>query len=314
MQPVHSYPAEGCDNLQAEIVEPTIAEPRRPIVLFSLPNTGTDWFVGLFLRQNPALRYFREFFNPVCNPTYEDELNRSFGCEMVDNYAMIARPLRQHDPVFQRTWAKEQYNFTKENYSAFKLDWFLSKFDGFVLYRRAELTLPGSRLQVKTWYDAMYGSLLRNRWTLEPDVRLLIDFAVAEANTIAKRMVAAYVIYYYKLLKDAHRLNMPVLNYDLLMNCSASDLSPMLRGLPAVVDAEQLAADMCHERRPCAKDFGSLRATEFFARLTKLARKCGGDSVEVLAPWQECETTFEACPESEQVPAPAALAYIAQLP
>ncbi len=309
MQNIPALPFEGGDDREIEVVLPTISEPRRPIALFSLPNTGTDWFVGLLLRQNPTLRYFREFFNPICNPKYEDELNRSFGCEMVDNYALIAKPIRRHDPVFERTWAKENYNFTKENYSAFKLDWFLERFDSFVLYRRAELTLPGSRLPVKVWYDAMYGSLLRNRWTLEPDVRLLVDFAATEADTIAKRTLAAFVIYYYKLLKDANRRNVPVLHYDRLMQSTATELASLLSGLPTVVDAELLALDVCQERRPCAKDFGSLQADEFFARLTKLARKCGGESVAVLAPWQECETSFEAASDLQQAPAPdAALA------
>jgi hypothetical protein len=300
MQTNHFPPPEGRDDRQAEIVSPRIAEPRRPIVLLSLPNTGTDWLVDLWLHQNPTLRYFREFFNPICNSKYEDQLNRSFGCEMVDNYSMIAKPLRHYDPVYQRTWAKENYNFTKENYSAFKLDWFLDKFDCFVLYRRAELTLPGSRLQVKTWYDAMYCSLLRNRWTLEPDVRLLVDFAVSEADTIAERLVAAFVIYYYKLLRDAHRRNVPVLDYDHLMQLGVVELALLLYGLPGVVDAEKLANDVCQERRSSSKEFGLLRADNFFTRLTILARKCGGESVSVLAPWQECETAIEVIAESEQ--------------
>jgi hypothetical protein len=306
MQNIRAIPFEGGDDQPTEAVSPRLAEPRRPIALLSLPNTGTDWLVGLWLRQNPTLRYYREFFNPICNPKYEDELNRSFGCEMVDNYAMIAKPLRPYDPVFQRTWAKENYNFTKENYSAFKLDWFLANFDCFVLYRRAELTLPGSRLPVKAWYDAMYCSLLRNRWTLEPDIRVLVDFAAAEADTIAKRLVAAFVIHYYKLLRDAHRRNVPVLNYDHLMQLSATELAPLLADFPAVEDAEKLACDVCQERRHCSKDFGILRADDFFARLTKLARKCGGDAVAVLTRWQESETTFEVIAEMEQSQAPAA--------
>jgi hypothetical protein len=280
-------------------------EPARPIALLSLPNTGTDWFVDLLLRQNPHLRYYREFFNPICNPVYENDLNRAFGCEMVDNYTLIAKAHCPHEAVYQQTWAKENYNFTKENYSAFKLDWFRAHFDCFVLYRRAELTLPGNRLQVKTWYDAMYCSLLRNRWTLEPDVRVLVDFAAAEADTIAKRLVAAFVIYYYKLLKDAHRHEVPVLEYDLLMQLSGADLVPYLRGLPTVADAEKLAYDVCEERRPAPKDFGSLRADDFFTRLTELARKCGGDSLAALARWQESETSFEVLAEREPSPVPA---------
>jgi hypothetical protein len=148
----------------------------------------------------------------------------------------------------------------------------------------------------------MYCSLLRNRWTLEPDIRILVDFANTQADTIAKRLVAAFVIYYYKLLKDANRRNVPILNYDLLMQLSVSGLAHLLSGLPTVLDAEKLAYDVCQERRPCPKDFGILRADEFFARITKLARKCGGDSVAVLAPWQECESAFEVITEMEQSP------------
>jgi hypothetical protein len=272
---------------------------QRPIALLSLPNTGTDWFADMLLRQNPHLRYYREFFNPICNPTYENVLNRAFGCEMVDNFASIAKAHCQHEAVYQETWAKENYNFTKENYSAFKLPWFITHFDCVVLYRRAELSLPGSRLPVKTWYDAMYHSLLRNRWTLEPDVRFLVDFAVAEADTLAKRLLAAFVIHYYKLLKDAHRHNVPILDYDRLMDLCGPDLASYLRGVPAVADADKLAYDICEHRRPSHKDFASLRADDFFMRLTLLAGKCGG----ARAAWQPCETSFEEIVEA----APAAL-------
>lgn len=291
---------------QGEVAPVIVRQPSRSIALLSLPNTGTDWFVDLVLRHNSRLRYFREFFNPICNPTYENVLNRAFGCEMVDNYAMIAKAHCPYDDVYQRTWAKENYNFTKENYSAFKLSWFLGRFDCFVLYRRAESTLPGGRLQVKTWYDAMYCSLLRNRWTLDSEVRALVDFAVAEADTIAKRQVAAFVIYYYKLLKDAHRRNVPILNYDLLIQGSPEELVPHLCGLPAVADAEQLAYDICRERRVSPKDFGALQADDFFARMTERAREYGGDAVAVLTPWRDCDTSFEVMAEIEQPPEPVA--------
>lgn len=274
-----------------QIAPPSLPQLERPIALLSLPNTGTDWFVDLLLRQNPRLKYYREFFNPICNPVYENVLNRAFGCEMVDNFAVIAKSHCQHEAVFQQTWANENYNFTKENYSAFKLKWYITHFDCLVLYRRAELSLPGSRLPVKAWYDAMYCSLVRNRWTLEPDVCALVDFAVAYADTIAKRLVAAFAIYYYKLLKDARRYKVPVLDYDRLMEWSEIDLACYLRGMPAVADAEKLAYDVCAERRPTNRDFAALKADDFFARLMRLARQCGG--LSVLTPWQERETSFE---------------------
>jgi hypothetical protein len=289
-------PSSHCDVGNQRPSEGTSPIPsERPIALLSLPNTGTDWFADMLLRQNPRLRYYREFFNPICNPLYENVLNRAFGCEMVDNFAMIAKANGHHESVFQQTWAKEHYNFTKENYSAFKLNWFVMHFDCVVLYRKAELSLPGTRLPVKTWYDAMYCSLLRNRWTLEPDVRVLVDFAANEADTIAKRLVAAFVIYYYKLLKDAHLHNVPILDYERLMDLPVADLASYLRGVPAVADAEKLAYDICEHRRPMHKDFGSLQADEFFVRLTNLAGRCGGAGT----PWQPCETSFEAIPEGK---------------
>ena len=291
MQDTNASLFESRDRQQTETS--ALVPAPRPIVLLSLPNTGTDWLVNLLLRQNPQLKYYREFFNPICNPVYENVLNRVFGCEMVDNFALIAKAQCRYEAVYRQTWSKENYNFTKENYSAFKLNWFVQHFDCVVLYRRAELSLPGSRLPVKTWYDAMYCSVLRNRWTLEPDVRVLVDFAVAEADTIAKRLVAAFVIYYYKLLKDAHRHNVPILDYDRLMDLSGVELASYLRGVPAVADAEKLAYDVCTERRPSHKDFAALKADEFFARLMRLARRCGGVRVSPLVPWQECETTFE---------------------
>jgi len=281
----------GTDTPLSEIKdypEPIADAPlRRPIALLSLPNTGTDWFAGLLLRQNPALRYYREFFNPICNPKYENELNKAFGCEMVENYRILARPYCPCEDVYWRTWAREKYNFTKENYSGFKLDWFSLRFDVFVLYRAAELTFPGERLQVKTWYDAMYGSLLKNKWGLERDVRALVDFACLHADTVNKRQVAAFVIYYFKLLKDAHRYGVPVLDYDQLMRGSTEELSRVLRELPGVRDVERLAQEVSATRRPAKKNFGELGVDAFFAQLTERARECGGEGAKRLAPQHE---------------------------
>jgi hypothetical protein len=247
----------------------------RPILLLSLPNTGTDWLVGLMLRRNPGLRYYREFFNPICNPKYEDVLGRAFGCEMVGSYERIVDPRCPCAEVYEQTWAREGYNFTKENYSAFKVGLFVGKFQCFVLYRRAEATLPGGRMQVKAWYDAMYWSLIRNQAALEPDVRSLVAFAAAEADAVNKRQVAAFVIYYYQLLKEAKRHGLVVIDYDNLMRYSPDELVPYVRGVPGVVDPEGLAQDISRTRRPAQKNFGELRADDFFARLRGLAERCG---------------------------------------
>jgi len=289
MEHANAWSFEAGDYPQPDAIRLGRRELQRPIALLSLPNTGSDWLVGLILKQNPELKYFREFFNPICNPKYENDLNKAFGCEMVDNYQMIAKPHCPCDEVYQQTWAREEYNFTKENYSAFNLRWFHEKFDCFVLYRRAERTFPGGRIQVKTWYDAMYWSLVKNKWALERDVRLLVDFAAAEAVTIVERQLAAFVIYYYKLLKDAHRYKVPVLHYDRLMYAPHEELVQLVRGLPGIVDAEQLAHDLSESRRPCRKDFDELRADDFFARLTARARQCGGEYVADLTPWQDNE-------------------------
>jgi len=276
-----------------EDFSPSGRDRERPIALLALPNTGTDWFVEVLLRQNPRLRYFREFFNPICNPKYEDVLNQAFGCEMVDNYRMIAKPFCPGDSVFEKTWAKEKYNFTKENYSAFKLEWFVQRFDCFILYRRAEMSLPGSRMPVKAWYDAMYWSLLHNKWTLETDLRMLVDFAQAKGNTIAKRHVAAFVIYYYKLLKDAHRLRVPVLDYEDLMRRSRKDLIPYVQGLPAVLDSTRLANDLVETRRLSYKHFDALKVQGFLKGLVELAIKIGGDSVMALRAGPSNRSSFE---------------------
>ncbi len=253
-----------------------LSPPEKPIALLSLPNTGTDWLVDLVLRQAPHLRYYREFFNPICNQKHEDLLGLAFGCEMVDNYEKIAQRHGPYEKVYRKTWAREGLDFTKENYSAFKVDWFATRFRCFVLYRRPELSLPGSRLPVKAWYGALYGSLVRNRASLPRDVRWLLDFAAAEADTVNKRQVAAFAIYYYQLLKSARKHNLPVLDYDDLMHCSPEELAPLLSGVPGVVDAEKLARDVARTRRPPSNNFAALQADDFHARLMERAQWCHG--------------------------------------
>jgi hypothetical protein len=239
----------------------------RPIALLGLPNTGTDWLVDLILRQNPSLKYYREFFNPICNEDYQDVLSRAFGCEMLDNYEMIARPDCPCEEVFEQTWACESYNFTKENFSAFKVGWFVHHFDCFLLHRRIELTLPGQRLQVKTWYSALFWSLVRNRKFLPRELRALVQFALDEADTLNKRQAAAFAIFSRHLLEEARRYSLRVVDYDCLMTLEPPELTAHLAGLPGVVDPERLAHDVRATRRTWTRKFDDLEVSAFLVRL-----------------------------------------------
>ena len=94
----------------------------KPLLLLSAPNNGSDWFADTLINSQQNLNYFREFFNPCTNPKYAPILSEGFGCEYDSCYEKIITC--QDDllqVIFDDTWKKENYNFTKENYSCAKI-------------------------------------------------------------------------------------------------------------------------------------------------------------------------------------------------
>ena len=91
--------------------------------VISFPRSGTDFFCEALVRDR-RIRYFREYFNPLCNPKREAVLGEHFGDERIGTYLNIMRemPPESFDAALTKTWLVDRYNTTKENFSATRFE------------------------------------------------------------------------------------------------------------------------------------------------------------------------------------------------
>lgn len=221
------------------------------LMLFSLPNTGSDW-----LAENIAAcyagKYRREYFNPVCNLEIEPLLAKCFGCEG-KYYENIASPVVLDD-VYNNTFAKSQFTFMKENFSQYKVDFFVKRFQCFILYRKPEHTFPYSRKEVGYWLDCMHQSLYSNYSTLEEDVQKLLKFCDNHMSSIEEMRISTYVIYYYVLFKKSFIYDLPIIQYEDLLEGDIVELADLLKFLPDT-NAQELAVKIIKSKKNIEKDF-----------------------------------------------------------
>lgn len=57
---------------------------RKPLLMLSLPNSGSSWLAELIAANTSWNRYFMEYFNPLRNIVWYHELSKGFGCELID--------------------------------------------------------------------------------------------------------------------------------------------------------------------------------------------------------------------------------------
>jgi hypothetical protein len=177
-------------------------ELTKPLLMLTMPNSGSTWFAKLIAGYLPGCRYYeKEFFNPVCNLKHEKILRRNFGSELVSCYLNIASRGDAHiDEDIAATWGVENYTFTKECQSAFKLPMFLRHFRVFVFLRPTEESFPPSRARVWSFYEHAWHSLKYH------------GHAVS-AETTTDRAIEAHRVIYAHLEADAKRRGVPILYY-----------------------------------------------------------------------------------------------------
>lgn len=196
-----------------------------------MPNSGSDWFVDTILKSNSYFNYYREFFNPIVNIKYTDILKDEFGCESALYYKNISR--FNHDvcnQIFKKTWDLEKYNFTKEIYSAFKVDFFYENFNCICLIRDVENSLPGSRgAAVRNWYDAIYASILKEKENFDNISKNKINEFLNYKTNFFEKHVFSYCFYKKILINNCKNKNIKILKYENLCNLDEKNLQKILK-------------------------------------------------------------------------------------
>jgi hypothetical protein len=174
----------------------------KPLLMLTMPNSGSTWFAKLVAAHLPGCRYYdKEFFNPVCNLKHEITLRRNFGSELVSCYRNIASPGDANlDDDILATWGTENYNFTKECQSCFKMEAFLRHFRAFVFLRPEAESFPPNRARVWSFYEHAWHSLRHHGHPLK-------------AETTTDRALEAYRVMYAHMVAEAKAHHVPVILY-----------------------------------------------------------------------------------------------------
>ena len=173
----------------------------KPLLMLTLPNSGSTWLASLIAQHTKWNRYFQEFFNPIRNAPYFQTLSKEFGCELVSCYRNIASRGSEgiHNDI-ETTWGVEPFNFTKEIFSPAKLPVFIKHFKVFVLLRDEDDSFPPRRLRVWSFYE--------HAWQAYADTGITRD-----GGEFRLKALEAYRLMKAVMLSDANQYNVPVINY-----------------------------------------------------------------------------------------------------
>lgn len=199
------------------------SQQKKDFMLISLPRSGTDWLMhNIVLSNRKRIRYCREFFNPICNPVYGYLLAKSFGANG-RFYKSIAVPWQLQksdlDKIYSKTWRRTAFNMTKENYSGFKVGYFITHFTVFALYRHRKYTFPGKADEYATigFYRDLYESLLVNRDHLGLEARSALEFCLHHADTDYKKCCASSILFHYVMFEELYKFSIPIADYEILV-------------------------------------------------------------------------------------------------
>jgi hypothetical protein len=209
---------------------------KRDILMLTLPNSGSTWFGNVLANHIPGCGYSPEFFNPLRNPKYEAILSRQFGCELLSCYRnIVAEGDAAIDDDIRRSWGAEQFRFTKEVFSPFKLEAFSRHFRCFVFLRPAEQSFPPARLRIWSFYEHAWFALRDSGVPLS-------------AETTRERAREAHEVLTARILEDAERLRIPIIAFDDLFSGEERLAQLMERALGFACPG--LAEEIASTRKP----------------------------------------------------------------
>ena len=202
-------------------------------MMLTLPNSGSTWLADL-IASTCRLPYQDEFFNPLHNARYEDELARHFGCELISCYEHIAQEGgRETVACIDKTWGQEELAFTREIFSPLKLQAFTKRFNVFCLLRSQQESFPPHDLRVWSYYEHAWWSM----WDATP---LTTDAQPVwhrpngagryplNGQCSRSRAIEAHWILSQEIRYDAYRLGVPVLDWEDIMQSNFEDTCRLL--------------------------------------------------------------------------------------
>jgi len=210
---------------------------KKPMLLISSPNCGSDWLATTLCDSQKGINYSREFFNPANNHKYCEILAKGFGCEYITCYQKIA-DMNQDicEKIFKLTWEKEEYNFTKENYSCMKIPFFVKEFNCFALTRDVRDSLPAKRrTHVTSWYLSIYESLILNKDSLPKKIVKKLELFSKLPTKMDEKVVFCFCLYQELLIMICKHFHIPILDWKLISSLEKSKLIQYLESSHGVI-------------------------------------------------------------------------------
>ena len=242
--------------------------------VISFPRSGTDYLCTA-LTSDKRIRYFREYFNPICNKKRDAILRKYFGDERLLMHFNIMNEIDRvdFDDVMRRSWLLDSYNTTKENFSATKYVHFAEQFNLIVLVRKLYHTFPTSRpdyivpILNSFMIAGPYRSLAQSRELNELRTFIARDVAVHNEHHAG---ILAHIIQHYVLLFEAERHRTPIVTYEELVQKDGADLDRTISCLTRFgVDPTRVANALRKARKKLRVELG--------ARRQRFLRECSPD-------------------------------------
>lgn len=228
-------------------------------MLIAMPASGSTFLIKAFMKTLHTVGITSEIFNYAQSrlaegQTIYPEYSSSFAYNISETLLL---------GEYEEVWLKSNFNFTKEVFFAFRVPFYEDKFQTFILYRHRKHTFPAA---MHSTYDQFYESFMRA--VHEREILQKIQLWLRGKNiNYEQKQLAIHTIAYYQSLSDAHKLMIPVIDYEQLMLLSETDLYAYLETLiPQTLFSSDLVQYICQNR--------NLGIKELVIREKKYKRKC----------------------------------------
>lgn len=216
------------------------------VLLVSLPKSGSNFFVNTLIKSNPKINYKHEYFNKIQTVQMAEYLNINIKRLYTEYFFALELTKEQFATMYRKTWEREpEANFTKEVFSGFRVHLMQDYFTTFALYRHRKYTFP-------TFSSHLFLPLYQSFETVDfkdPDLATIKKFVINNTTTDQEKECAIHTVTNFLILRECGRHNLPVIDYDKIMELSGKALHNYLEArVPHQLFSPSLATTVELER------------------------------------------------------------------
>lgn len=197
----------------------------RDVLLVSMPKSGSNFFADTLIKSNPNICYKHEYFNRIQTTQMADFLNITLKKLYAEYFFALELTEEQFSTIYKKTWQREpKANFTKEVFSGFRVHLMQNYFTTFALYRHRKYTFP-------TFSSHLFLPLYKSFESIKfknPELAAIKEFVVNTTITDQEKECAIHTVTNFLMLRECGRYNLPVIDYDKIMELSGKALHDYL--------------------------------------------------------------------------------------